>query len=67
LFLHWGIGAEHAASLTEAFACLPEQYRANPVSVAELVFVSRSQERIADGRQKAVAKGLCADILTPRA
>ncbi|WP_218824879.1 hypothetical protein [Akkermansia muciniphila] len=46
---------------------MPGQYRDNPVSVAELVFVNRSQERIADGRQKAVAKGLCADILTPRA
>lgn len=29
--------AGHAASLTEAFACLPEQYQDNLVSVADLI------------------------------
>ena len=52
--------AEHAASLTEAFACLPEQYQDNLVSVADLVFVSRSLERIAEGLQKVAAEGLYA-------
>lgn len=52
--------AEHAASLTEAFACLPEQYQDNLVSVANLVFVSRSLERIAEGLQKVAAEGLYA-------
>ena len=52
--------AEHAASLTEAFACWPEQYQVNLVSVADLVFVSRSLERIAEGLQKVAAEGLYA-------
>ena len=52
--------AELVASLTEAFACLPEQYQDNLVSVADLVFVSRSLERIAEGLQKVAAEGLYA-------
>lgn len=59
--------AEHAASLTEAFACLPEQYQDNLVSVADLVFVSRSLERIAEGLQKVAAEGLLRGLLMPRA
>lgn len=52
--------AEHAASLTEAFARLPEQYQDNLGSVADLIFVSRSLERMAEGLQKVVAEGLYA-------
>lgn len=52
--------AEHAASLTEALARLPEQYQNNLVSVADLIFVSRSLERMAEGLQKVVAEGLYA-------
>ena len=52
--------AGHAASLTEAFACLPEQYQDNLVSVADLIFVGRSLERMAEGLQKVAAEGLYA-------
>ena len=41
-------------------SCLPEQYQDNLVSVADLVFVSRSLERIAEGLQKVAAEGLYA-------
>ena len=52
--------AGHAASLTEAFACLPEQYQDKLVSVADLIFVGRSLERMAEGLQKVAAEGLYA-------
>lgn len=52
--------AEHAASLTEAFTRLPEQYQDNLVSVADLIFVGRSLERMAEGLQKVAAEGFYA-------
>lgn len=58
--------AEHAASLTEAFARLPEQYQNNLVSVVDLIFVSRSLERMAEGLQKGGGGGALRGVLTAR-
>lgn len=54
--------AEHAASLTDMFTRLPEQYQDNLVSVADLIFVGRSMERMAEGLQKVVAEALYAAV-----
>lgn len=51
---------ERTAALTDAFTRLPEQYQDNLVSVADLIFISRSLERIAEGLQKVIAEGLYA-------
>lgn len=50
--------AEKTGALTETFARLPEHYRENLVSVADLIFIGRSLERIAEGLQKVVAEAL---------
>jgi len=52
--------------LTEAFACLPEQYQNNLVSVVDLIFVSRSLERMAEGLQKGGGGGALRGVLTAR-
>lgn len=52
--------AEHAAALTDTFTRLPEQYQDNLISVADLIFVGRSMERMAEGLQKVVAEALYA-------
>lgn len=51
---------EQAAALTEAFTRLPERYRDNLVSAADLIFVGRSLERMAEGLQKVAAEVLYA-------
>ena len=48
--------AEHAAAMTDTFTRLPEQYQDNLISVADLIFVGRSMERMAEGLQKVVAE-----------
>lgn len=50
--------AEKTGTLTETFARLPEHYRDNLVSVADLIFIGRSLERIAEGLQKVVEEAL---------
>ena len=52
--------AEHAAAMTDTFMRLPEQYQDNLISVADLIFVGRSMERMAEGLQKVVAEALYA-------
>ena len=52
--------AEHAAAMTDTFTRLPEQYQDNLISVADLIFVGRSMERMAEGLQKVVAEALYA-------
>ena len=51
---------EHAAAMTDTFTRLPEQYQDNLISVADLIFVGRSMERMAEGLQKVVAEALYA-------
>lgn len=48
----------HATALTETFTRLPERYQDNLVSVADLIFIGRSLERVAEGLQKVVAEAL---------
>lgn len=50
--------AEKTGTLTETFARLPEHYRDNLASVADLIFIGRSLERIAEGLQKVAAEAL---------
>ena len=50
--------AEKTGTLTETFARLPEHYRDNLSSVADLIFIGRSLERIAEGLQKVAAEAL---------
>ncbi|MCD8062183.1 MAG: hypothetical protein LUE13_07600 [Akkermansiaceae bacterium] len=50
--------AEKTGALTETFARLPEHYRDNLVSVADLIFIGRSLERITEGLQKVAAEAL---------
>lgn len=45
-------------SLTDMLTRLPEHYQDNLVSVADLIFVGRSLERIAEGLQKIAAEAL---------
>ena len=45
---------------TDTFTRLPEQYQDNLISVADLIFVGRSMERMAEGLQKVVAEALYA-------
>ena len=52
--------AEHAAAMSDTFTRLPEQYQDNLISVADLIFVGRSMERMAEGLQKVVAEALYA-------
>lgn len=46
--------------MTDTFMRLPEQYQDNLISVADLIFVGRSMERMAEGLQKVVAEALYA-------
>ena len=50
--------AEKTGTLTETFARLPEHYRDNLASVADLIFIGRSLERVAEGLQKVAAEAL---------
>ena len=50
--------AEKTGTLTETFARLPEHYRDNIASVADLIFIGRSLERVAEGLQKVAAEAL---------
>ena len=50
--------AEKPGTLTETFARLPEHYRDNLASVADLIFIGRSLERVAEGLQKVAAEAL---------
>ena len=50
--------AEKTGTLTETFARLPEHYRDNLASVADLIFSGRSLERVAEGLQKVAAEAL---------
>lgn len=50
--------AEKTGTLTETFARLPEHYRDNLASVADLIFIVRSLERVAEGLQKVAAEAL---------
>ena len=50
--------AEKTGTLTETFARLPEHYRDNLASVADLIFIGRSLERVAEGLQKEAAEAL---------
>lgn len=50
--------AEKTGTLTETFARLPEHYRDNLASVADLIFIDRSLERVAEGLQKVAAEAL---------
>ena len=50
--------AEKTGTLTETFARLPEHYRDNLASVADLIFTGRSLERVAEGLQKVAAEAL---------
>ena len=50
--------AEKTGALTETFARLPEHYRDNLASVADLIFIGRSLERVAEGLQKVAAEAL---------
>lgn len=50
--------AEKTGALTETFARLPEHYRDNLISVADLIFIGRSLERITEGLQKVAAEAL---------
>lgn len=47
-----------AEELTEAWTCLPERYQDELASVADMIFVSRSLERVTEGLQKVVAEVL---------
>lgn len=50
--------AVQAESLTEMFTRLPERYQDHLVSVADLIFIGRSMERVAEGLKKVVAEAL---------
>ena len=50
--------AEKTGTLTQTFAPLPEHYRDNLASVADLIFIGRSLERVAEGLQKVAAEAL---------
>ena len=50
--------AEKTGTLTQTFARLPEHYRDNLASVADLIFIGRSLERVAEGLQKVAAEAL---------
>lgn len=50
--------AEKTGTLTETFARLPEHYRDNLASVADLIFIGRSLECVAEGLQKVAAEAL---------
>ena len=50
--------AEKTGTLTKTFARLPEHYRDNLASVADLIFIGRSLERVAEGLQKVAAEAL---------
>ena len=50
--------AEKTGTLTETFPRLPEHYRDNLASVADLIFIGRSLERVAEGLQKVAAEAL---------
>ena len=50
--------AEKTGTLTETFTRLPEHYRDNLASVADLIFIGRSLERVAEGLQKVAAEAL---------
>lgn len=45
-------------SLTDMFTRLPERYQDHLVSVADLIFIGRSMERVAEGLKKVVAEAL---------
>ena len=50
--------AEKTGTMTETKAPLPEHYRDKHATVADLIFIGRSLERVAEGLQKVAAEAL---------